>query len=241
MAPPKERCRIPAAWYLAGLLTFLELEKQLKALCLALGVNLADQVVILTDGGNGLEEFLTRVLVSLGVKEYHFILDFWHVVEHLEEFAKVFLASAADRTRQVDAWCHKLKHASGAAVLAELEALDLRSAALAVTEEHRKLTNFLRKNLHRTDYPSYLKNGWEIGSGAIESACKNVVGERLKGSGMRWHEPGTNELCHVRALHKSHPHAWRDYWLHRQHHPLPRPLRPPNKKSARPKTPTAAS
>ena len=70
-------------------------------------------------------------------------------------------------------------------------------------------------NLHRTDCPTYLANGWEVGSGAIESACKNVVGERLNGSGMRWHEPGTIQLCHLRALHKSHPSAWRDYWLHR--------------------------
>ena len=29
-------------------------------------------------------------------------------------------------------------------------------------------------------------NGWMIGSGAVESACKTVVGQRLKQAGMRW-------------------------------------------------------
>ena len=31
-----------------------------------------------------------------------------------------------------------------------------------------------------------VRNGWQIGSGPVESACKTVVGNRLKGGGMRW-------------------------------------------------------
>jgi hypothetical protein len=36
------------------------------------------------------------------------------------------------------------------------------------------------------DYPRYRSKGWQIGSGPVESACKTVVGQRLKGPGMRW-------------------------------------------------------
>lgn len=38
--------------------------------------------------------------------------------------------------------------------------------------------------------PEYLANGWRIGSGAVESACETVVGQRLKSSGMRWGQDG---------------------------------------------------
>ena len=40
------------------------------------------------------------------------------------------------------------------------------------------------------EYPEYLAKGWCIGSGAVESACKTVVGQRLKLAGMRWGEDG---------------------------------------------------
>ena len=33
------------------------------------------------------------------------------------------------------------------------------------------------------DYPRYLVNGLQIGSGPVESACKTVVVNRLKGAG----------------------------------------------------------
>ena len=66
----------------------------------------------------------------------------------------------------------------------------------------------LRNNLHRRDYPTYIARGWQIGSGMIESACKTVVGRRLK-HGMR--EPGTNHVCHARALYKSRT-PWHHDW-----------------------------
>jgi hypothetical protein len=45
---------------------------------------------------------------------------------------------------------------------------------------------YFRNQVHRMDYPRYLAHGWQIGSGPVESACKTVVGQRLKGAGMRW-------------------------------------------------------
>jgi len=35
------------------------------------------------------------------------------------------------------------------------------------------------------DYPAYVRQGWPIGSGAMESFCKQLA-RRLKGPGMRW-------------------------------------------------------
>jgi hypothetical protein len=58
------------------------------------------------------------------------------------------------------------------------------------------------------DYPEYVAEGWQIGSGVVESACKTVVGQRLKGAGMRWSEAGAHALCHVRALYRSEKGQW---------------------------------
>ena len=34
----------------------------------------------------------------------------------------------------------------------------------------------------------------------MEAACKQVVNQRLKGTGMRWGEPGADAVCHLWAL-----------------------------------------
>jgi hypothetical protein len=39
-----------------------------------------------------------------------------------------------------------------------------------------------------------------------------VVGQRLKGSGMRWSEGGAHAVCHVRALYRSEPSQWVAFW-----------------------------
>ena len=77
-----------------------------------------------------------------------------------------------------------------------------------VQEELDKLLTFLGNHVHRMDYPRYLKLGWQIASGAVESACKTVVNQRLCLGGMRWGEPGSDALCHLRGLYRSDPDQW---------------------------------
>jgi hypothetical protein len=175
------------------------------------GVDRADVVVGLTDGGAGLENCLLDAVAGLAT-EIVFILDFYHASEHLLEFAKVAFPDEGDRKRHMDAWCQTLKHRGGRVLFEGLEQLDLSTASAAVSTAHTSLLGYLRNNLHRMDYPTYVARGWQIGSGMIESACKSVVGRRLKGSGMRWREPGTTALCQLRALYKSQPELWNHYW-----------------------------
>lgn len=214
---PQPTCvqRLRRIWdrrYVAGLMSLKELGVQLRRECQAVGLAEADLVIGLTDGGQGLEDCLMDVLGGLA-RRIELILDFYHATEHLREFAKILLPAEDQRQRQVETWCHILKHRGGTTLLAELESLDL-CASMAVREGHRLLTGYLRANLHRTDYPRYLANGWHIGSGMIEAACKTVVGQRLKESGMRWRPPGTTALCQLRALYKSQTELWDHYWRH---------------------------
>ena len=114
-----------------------------------------------------------------------FILDFYHASEHLLEFAKVLHRDDEARQQQTQAGCHKLKHEGGQSLLRELEARDMTRASPQTGEVHRQLLGYLRNNQHRMDYPTYISNGWQIGSGMVEAACKTVVCQRLKESGMR--------------------------------------------------------
>jgi hypothetical protein len=208
--------RLRRVWdrrYIAGLMSLKELGVQLRRECQAVGLAEADLVIGLTDGGNGLEDCLIDVLGGLA-RRIELILDFYHATEHLREFAKILIPTEEERQQQVEKWCHILKHRGGEALLAELDSLDLASASMAAREGHRLLTGYLGANLHRTDYPRYVANGWQIGSGMIEAACKTVVGQRLKESGMRWRPSGTTALCQLRALYKSQTQLWNHYWRH---------------------------
>lgn len=207
----RRRQRIVQSRCVSGLMSLEEITGQLHEECRSVGLKEADIVVALSDGGNGLENALLNV-VSGQVKEVVFVLDFWHAADHLQQFANIWIADEQQRKVQVETWCHHLKHHGGESLVEDLEHLDVSRTSTAVRQEHEQLLNYLRSNLHRMDYPVYLSNGWQIGSGKVESSCKSIVGVRLKGPGMRWRPPGTTALCQLRALFKSEPKLWANYW-----------------------------
>ena len=49
-------------------------------------------------------------------------------------------------------------------------------------------------------YDEYLRLGYGIGSGAVESAHKQVVQARFRQAGMRWSEAGARRLLALRWL-----------------------------------------
>jgi hypothetical protein len=61
------------------------------------------------------------------------------------------------------------------------------------------LSTYITNNLDRMDYPTYLEQGFRIGSGAVESANYHVTGARLKLQGMRWSVDGAAEMASLRA------------------------------------------
>jgi len=195
--------------YLAGLYDLEELGVQLRRQAGQVGMNQAEQWIGLTDGGNGLENFL-RVNFP---RDLVLILDFWHASEYLSDLAKVLHPVEEESRKALLAlWCHTMKHKGGAAIVSELEGLPLPPRKPSLKAQHETTLNYLRNNLHRMDYPTYEANGWCIGSGSVESACKTVVNQRLKLAGMRWGEDGTDEVCHLRALFRSESSQWDAFW-----------------------------
>lgn len=193
---------------LAGLYELAELGAQMRRQGAQVGMDRADVGVALTDGGAGLEEFM-----GVYFPRAQCVLDFYHAAEHLSDLAKVLYPGDQEQAAAVAGqWCHTLKHQGGAALLAVLEGLQVRGRKAEVREAHRRELGYVRNNVHRMDYPRYLADGWLIGSGHVESACKAVVGQRLKGNGMRWGEAGADAICHLRALFKSEKGQWEAFW-----------------------------
>ena len=193
--------------YLSGLFALDELGCQLQNEALEVGLATADRQIALSDGGNGLENFFKQFFPKAVC-----ILDFWHAKEYIVELGKLLHDDESTRKAWISDLCHRLKHEGGPAVRRCLEELDLGSASAKTREEHRKTVQYFRNHEHRMDYPTYVRNGWQIGSGPVESACKTVVGNRLKGGGMRWGEEGTDAVCHLRGLYLSEPACWESFW-----------------------------
>jgi hypothetical protein len=196
------------ARYLAGLYSLDELGLQMRRQAAQVGMERADLWIGLTDGGSGLEPFLQTNFP----RDLVLILDFWHAAEYLADLAKLWYAhDESEANRVFQEWSHLLKQEGGRRMIEALQSLPAPRKA-PVKEKYQEVLNYFENNVHRMDYPNYRANGWLIGSGAVESACKTVVGQRLKLAGMRWREYGTDTVCHLRALHRSERGQWDAFW-----------------------------
>lgn len=205
--PAKEHTRYLVDFELDGL------AEQVRSQARAVGVEHVSDLIAVTDGGNGLEEALQRHLAE----NLTTILDWYHAAEHVCAFAKAWHVDDEEARAQ---WQHEAKgilhEQGGEALLAYLRRLELPPGTSAtVRDELRKLIGYFENNRHRTDYPTYRRKGWDIGSGPTEAGCK-IIGERLKGSGMRWVEDGAATVAALRALYVSSSKLWDGFWAQPQ-------------------------
>ena len=193
----------------SGLYPLAEMGPLLRRQGAQVGMDRADTWVALTDGGNGLESFMATNFPRVEAV----ILDFWHASEYLAELAKALHPhDEAAAQRQREQWCRLLKEEGGHVLLAVLGEWAWPPGVPGLAEVRDKVRTYFGNPVGRMDYPAYQANGWYIGSGAVESGCKTVVNQRLKGAGMRWGVSGSHEVCHVRALYRSEPAQWHAFW-----------------------------
>jgi hypothetical protein len=196
------------ARYVAGLQGQASLGEPLRRQAAQVGMDRAQRWIALSDAGAGVEDFLRE---NFGRVEA-VILDFYHAAEHLGDLGRaLYPGDESTREEWLERWCHRLKHEGGAVVLEALRALPADGRD-AVRKSHGEVVGYFANHVHRMDYPTYQAKGWAIGSGPIESACKTVIGKRMKNGGMRWGEDGADEMCHLRALFASGEKQWDAYW-----------------------------
>jgi hypothetical protein len=205
---PDEKPAPMQARYVAGLYPLEEVGPLLRKQAGQVGMAAADCWLGLSDGGNGLEGRLEENFPLLEVV----ILDFYHPAEKLTGLARLLYPQDEARAEgQARDWCRLMKEEGGALLAAVLREADWpRRPGLA--RAVGDVAGYLERQAHRMEYPEYLAEGWHIGSGAVESACKTVVGQRLKLAGMRWGEDGADALCHLRALYRSEKGQWEAFW-----------------------------
>jgi hypothetical protein len=105
------------------------------------------------------------------------ILDFYHAFEHLADLTKTAL-KPSDWLEQQKALLLASQVDTVLKNVDKLKKID--------PEKKANLTQYYENNRYRMDYATYLTKGWYIGSGAIESAHRTVIQERMKLSGQRW-------------------------------------------------------
>jgi hypothetical protein len=138
-----------------------------------------------------------------GFVDYHCpqavrVLDFPHAAERLGGIASAVWGEGSALGREwLQQRCHQLKHEGPTPVLEHL-----RSLRVAHQECQVLATNlaYLEKREAQMQYPRFLKEGWPIGSGVVESANKLVVEARLKGGGMHWGGTHVNPMLGLRTM-----------------------------------------
>ena len=129
------------------------------------------------------------------------ILDFYHAVEKLGDYAILAYKDEEKRRQWLEKQKQRLKTDEVEKIVEEL-----KNTSAKTSEEKKALNDVIRyyqSNINRMMYATFMRKGYLIGSGAIESAHRNVIQQRLKLSGQRWSIEGAQRIANLRAYKKS--------------------------------------
>jgi hypothetical protein len=141
--------------------------------------------------------------LSSELPQGHEAIDFFHATEHLHA---ALAAAYGDGTLQTQHRFETLREA----LRDEEGGVDKVIGALRyLTTKHphrpkiRQGLNYFRSHRSRMNYAALKKQGLMIGSGVVEAACKTLVTQRLKNSGMRWSHSGAQAILTPRGWDQS--------------------------------------
>jgi hypothetical protein len=150
-------------------------------------------IVIVGDGAEWIWQRATHFAVRCE------ILDFWHAMEYAWAYARLQFGEGSRRAEQ---WTGRLaadlKAGHVQEVIARLQALRPRAPDAAAARD--AVVRYYTTHAHRMQYDDYLRRGYGIGSGAVESVHKHVVHTRLRQAGMRWSVRGAQHVLALRGL-----------------------------------------
>jgi hypothetical protein len=154
--------------------------------------------------------------------DFPLVLDIIHVIEHLWT-AGTALYGETDPHRAAWVKAQTLDILSSH-IETVIERLEDKACALSpdshAAKTLRREAGYLQRNRPFMDYARYLKQGWPIGTGVVEGACRHLVKDRMELSGMRWTVTGAEALLALRAVHENGDweafHRFRRQRRHRQ-------------------------
>jgi hypothetical protein len=125
------------------------------------------------------------------------IVDWYHAVEYIAPIAQ---AAFGENSTQGQAWQDQvitdLWEGRFQQVLEQFQHwLDHPKAGAPAAQAYGYYVN----NRERMRYLEFRAQGYRIGSGTVESACKQIGTQRLKVAGARWSEEGARQTAKARA------------------------------------------
>jgi hypothetical protein len=129
------------------------------------------------------------------------ILDYYHAVEKLCAYALLQYPDEKQRTKWIERQKILLVEDKVDKIITAIEKQEPQT--LEAEKARDSLLTYYKNNRSRMYYGTYKAKGYLIGSGAIESAHRNVVQQRMKLSGQRWSVKGAQQIVNLRAYKKS--------------------------------------
>jgi Uncharacterised protein family (UPF0236) len=130
------------------------------------------------------------------------IVDWYHACQRLYAVADI-LAGYSEQERF--AWIEYVKtllwEGEVSAVIQILQNLHKDNPSCETLQD---ALTYYKNNQSRMDYAHFREQTYFIGSGPVESACKQIVASRLKRSGARWTKSGASAVAKARAAWLSH-------------------------------------
>jgi hypothetical protein len=182
------------AAYIGGVSEF---KKHVLACALRNGYGFYEKTVMIGDGATWIRNMREELF-----PDARQILDFFHLCENVNTFAKHYFGTDPSQCAQwANETCDLLRASKHREVLEGLK--EKKKPALCPVD----LYGYIQNNADCIDYASYEKEGLFIGSGAIESGNKSVLHQRLKQAGMRWNPSTAQNMLSLRTKSKS------DLWV----------------------------
>ena len=178
--------------YVAAIETAEVFGKRIEAEAIRRGMWYAAIVVVLGDGAAWI----------WNLAEHYFygaihIVDFYHAKEHLHKLLQLLFLTQEKIKEQEPEWVKWLGEGNIDKIIKT--AKNIYNASNQTSDETEREIGYFEGNIDRMRYAEYKKMGLFIGSGVIEAGCKNVIGKRLKQSGMRWSVRGANDIIALRC------------------------------------------
>jgi hypothetical protein len=152
---------------------------------------LAQELIFLGDGAewiwNLVEEYYPEAVQ---------IVDWFHAAEYIAPVANLAFSKEEPRQTWIEDVRTWLWKGDLDAVIQAFEQLTTHPGA---GEGARKAATYFTNNRHRMNYPEYRAQGYQIGSGTIESGCKQIVTQRLKVAGAIWELGNAVKVAKARA------------------------------------------
>lgn len=131
------------------------------------------------------------------------VIDFYHASQHLNQaFEALYGKASGDASRENKKYRHKLRHNKGGALQVRKH-LEKLSHQKPNNKALRDQVTYFRNNAKKMKYAQLKSLDLPIGSGIVEAACKTLVTQRMKCSGMQWDYKGGQAVLSMRAANQS--------------------------------------